>query len=102
MIQFEWDEAKERSNRVKHGITFEDAMAVFDDPDAVFQKDRVVDGELRWHAIGIASEMTILLVAHVIREAFDEADEVIRLISARLATRKEQILYDENRTKDLG
>jgi uncharacterized protein len=102
MIQFEWDKAKARTNRIKHGITFEEATTVFDDPYAIFQKDRVIDGELRWHAIGIASSMTVLLVAHTLRDPSEESHEVIRIISARLATRKEQILYDENRTKDIG
>jgi uncharacterized DUF497 family protein len=102
MIFFEWDEAKAEANWRKHGVQFEDAIAVFDDPDAIFQKDRVVEGELRWFAIGVASGMTLLFVAHTLRESSEDAEEVIRIISARRTTRKEQKLYGENRTKDIS
>lgn len=47
MIQFEWDEAKARSNKRKHGVSFEDAMHIFDDPYAVAEQDRIERGELR-------------------------------------------------------
>src|ERR1700728_1383029 len=102
MILFEWDKAKAETNRRKHGITFEESTTVFDDAYAVFREDRVIDGELRWHVIGVASNMTVLLVAHTLRDPSVGPDEGIRIISARVATRKEKILYDENRTKDLG
>ena len=45
MIQFEWDEGKNRANRLKHGVSFETAALVFDDPFALMHQDRVVDGE---------------------------------------------------------
>jgi uncharacterized protein len=101
MISFEWDPAKARTNRRKHGVTFEDAMHVFEDPYALFEQD-VTDeaGELRWRALGLAGGVVLLLVAHTIRE--EGADEVVRLISARRATRKERSLYDETSAQDLG
>jgi len=50
---FEWDEAKERSNYRKHGVLFEEAAQVFDDPLAVTEQDRIAGGELRWQTIGM-------------------------------------------------
>ena len=52
MTLFEWDEAKAKSNRRKHGIDFDDAIEVFYDPHALVEQDRVVDGELRWQTLG--------------------------------------------------
>lgn len=52
MIEFEWDPNKAKSNERKHGIRFEDAIRVFDDPDAFFREDHSTDNERRWQAIG--------------------------------------------------
>ena len=84
------------------GITFEEAVNVFDDPYAVFGQDRTDDetGELRWQAIGLVEGMVLLLVAHAVRE--EGPDEVIRLISARRATRKERNRYEQTRAQDVG
>ena len=96
MIRFEWDPVKARTNQRKHGIAFEDAMHTFDDPYALFDQDRASEaGEPRWRALGLAGGVMLLLVAHTVRE--EGEDEVVRLISARRATRKERILYDEAR-----
>lgn len=95
MIQFEWDPAKAKSNERKHGIAFEEAVQVFDDPNAIFRQDRVIDGELRWHVLGIAAGITVLFVVHTITDSSD--GEIVRIISARSATRKEQALYDQTR-----
>ena len=70
MIRFEWDIAKERTNRRKHGITFQIARQVFDDPDALVEQDRVEDSELRWQTLGTVSGILLLLVAHTVD--FDE------------------------------
>jgi uncharacterized DUF497 family protein len=95
MVWFEWDEAKARTNERKHGVRFDDAMLVFADPCALMEQDRVESGELRWQTIGLAGGVVLLLVAHTIRDAGTE--EIIRIISARKATRKECKRYDENR-----
>jgi uncharacterized protein len=93
MLHFEWDERKSRANDKKHGIDFETAQLVFDDPLCVTFVDRVVDTEQRWHAIGTVESLIILIVAHTYR---DEPDgEVIRIISARPATLHERRLYAE-------
>jgi len=95
---FEWDEAKARSNQRKHGVSFEDAMLVFRDPFALADQDRVANGELRWQTLGLVSGILLLLVAHTVRNEAD--NEVIRIISARRATRKEQQRYAQNRAKE--
>src|SRR5437588_209059 len=89
MLRFEWAPVKARINEMKHGVAFDDAMAVFEDPYALFEQDRIDEtGEARWQAIGLSGGVTVLLVAHTVRAEGD--DEVVRLISARRATREEQ------------
>ena len=100
MIRFEWDPVKARINHRKHGTVFEDAMDVFDDPHALFEQDRTEGGEQRWQAIGLAGGMVLLLVAHTVRE--EGPDEIVRLISARRANRKERSRYDQTRAQDAG
>jgi hypothetical protein len=101
MIRFEWDPVKARTNQRKHGVAFEDAMHVFDDPHALFEEDRDDEsGELRWHAIGLIGEVAVVLVAHTMRE--EGEDEIVRLISARRATRQERKRYEETRAQDAG
>jgi uncharacterized DUF497 family protein len=90
---------KRSSNRRKHGVSFEDAMHVFDDPYALFEQDRTDEsGGLRWRALGLAGGVAVLLVAHTVRE--ESEDEVVRLISARRATRKERERYEQIRAQD--
>ena len=91
MIRFEWHEAKNRSNNIKHGIDFETAQLVFDDPHCISFVERVSDGEERWHAIGSIENIIVIVVVHTYRE--EASDEVIRIISARRATRHERNLY---------
>jgi uncharacterized DUF497 family protein len=98
MILFEWDESKAKRNERKHGITFEEAMLVFLDPYALVDQDRIEGEELRWQTLGSVEGIVLLLVAHTVRS--EGQDEVIRIISARKATRKERLLYAENREKE--
>ncbi len=98
-MRFEWDEAKNLSNRRKHGVSFEEACTVFRDPLFVSVQDRIKDAELRWLTLGLADGLVLLAVAHTVREETDHGTsvEVIRIISARTATRKERRRYeDEN------
>ncbi len=98
-IRFEWDEAKNLSNRRKHGVSFEEASQVFRDPLYVSVQDRVEGGELRWQTLGLVEGLLLLTVAHTVREERDDGTlvDVIRIISARPATRKERRRYeDEN------
>ena len=93
-MKFEWDGEKNRINQQKHnGIAFESAALVFNDPDTIFRKDRVVGGEQRWHAIGMAVG-AVLLVVHVYRTEYEhENEEIIRIISAREANKRERRVY---------
>ena len=95
VMRFEWDADKNRSNRQKHsGIDFETASRVFGDPSMMLRKDRVVEGEQRWHAIG-AVRRAVLLVVHVYLEEDPNGEETIRIISAREANPAERRIYLE-------
>jgi uncharacterized DUF497 family protein len=87
-----WDEVKNRINRRKHGVSFETAARVFDDPLAVSYVERVVEGEKRWHTISRAGGIAVVLVVHTIEEK--NGEEKIRIISARKAGPRERALYD--------
>jgi len=93
-MRFEWDSGKDRVNQKKHGgIAFESAALVFDDPHVIFCKDRIVDGEQRWHAIG-AAEGAVLLIVHAYRMEYDNGEEeTVRIISAREANQRERRVY---------
>jgi uncharacterized DUF497 family protein len=93
-MSFEWDPEKDRVNRAKHGVAFEDAMVVWDDPSMVLAQDLLATGEPRWIALGRIGVTTILFVVHVYRG--DEGEQRIRIISARKATRHERRKYDED------
>ena len=94
-MRFEWDAGKSRSNQKKHaGIDFETASRVFADPSLMLRKDRVIDGEQRWHGIG-AVRKAVLLVVHVYREENPNGEEIIRIISAREADPRERRIYLE-------
>ncbi len=90
---FEWDPDKERKNIAKHGVSFELATRVWDDPFHVILPDRVENGEQRWHAIGMVGPVAILLVVHANPDT--ESVERVRIIGARKATRRERTLYEE-------
>ena len=93
-MRFEWDPRKAEINKRKHGVSFELAHRVFDDPLHLTAPDREVSTEERWQTTGDVGGAVILLVAHTIRQEDDE--EVIRMISARKATKAERKRYEEN------
>lgn len=92
-VRFEWDPDKAAANLRKHGVAFEIAALAFADPFALTQQDRIEGGEHRWQTLGMVHGVLLLLVAHAIRDAADA--EVIRIISARPATRPERRRYEE-------
>lgn len=99
-IRFEWDPSKAAGNVRKHGVSFEIAMRVFADPFALMAQDRIEGGELRWYTLGMVDDYVLLLVAHTTQEVDEggEPVEIIRIISARAADRKERRRYEqENR-----
>lgn len=91
-INFEWDENKAESNLRKHGVTFIDAAAVFQDPYRISVQDRCEHGEYRWQTIGYSRGIVILLVAYTHRDSHNT--EIIRIISARRATKAERKQYE--------
>lgn len=95
--RFEWDEAKNRSNQRRHGVSFQLATRVFDDPLRASKLERIVDGEERWQTIGLANGPLLLAVIHLV---FDEQidgswQEAIRIISARYAEPWERKQYEK-------
>ena len=92
MLRFEWDERKNKGNRTKHGVWFEEAQSVFSDLHArLFHDPEHSEGEDRFILFGVSSAERTLVVVHCYREA----DSLIRIISARKATRKEVRFYEE-------
>jgi hypothetical protein len=91
-LKFEWDEDKNLSNYRKHGVFFETATLVFDDPDFVMIRDRMVDGEERWQTIGRVRGLLLLLVVHTLVDT--ENEENVRMISAREVTAGERRRYE--------
>jgi hypothetical protein len=91
--RLEWDKGKANANIKKHGVYFEDAALVFDDPCQLSRLDRIEGGEERWQTLGKAGGTVILLVAHTHTDS--DGQEVIRIISARRADKKEQQVYEK-------
>jgi len=91
-VIFTWDENKNRSNYRKHGVFFETAVVVFDDPEFVMTRDRIVEDEERWQTIGLVEGVLLLLVAHTMESRDDE--EIVRIISAREVTARERRRYE--------
>jgi len=89
-MEFEWNLQKSESNLVKHKVSFEEATSVFGDTlSFTFPDNQHSIQEQRYLIIGFSKENRILVISHVYREG-----EAIRLISARLATKKEQKFYE--------
>lgn len=92
-MEFEWDEDKNRANFKKHRVRFEAAVAVFDDPAELSEPALGVHGEMRTQTMGFVAGLAVLFVVHTERRNF-EGGPVVRLISARRASRKERARYD--------
>lgn len=89
-IQFEWDRTKEKSNKRKHGVSFEEARTVFFDEFAVRFFDVDHSGEEdRFIMLGLSFQLRVVLVCHCYREN----ETKIRIISARKANAKEEAAY---------
>lgn len=89
-MEFEWHDTKAKANATKHGVTFEEAMSCFYDPLQIsFYDPDHSDHEAREIMIAHSCKARMLLVCYTLR------DETIRLISARLATKREVKNYEE-------
>jgi uncharacterized DUF497 family protein len=92
---FLWDEEKNKRNQRKHGISFEAAKLVFEDPLHISRQDRSEDGERRWQTIGMVGDVALLLVAHTWEDTEGDGEH-IRIISARCTTRLERKVYEQD------
>lgn len=92
---FEWDENKNISNLHKHGIAFEDVIPIFFENTTLTKQHKVVDGEMRWKTLGKINNAIILFVGHLSYDE-DEDRELIRIITARQATKAEEKEYYDN------
>ena len=91
-MNFEWDENKNQINQRKHGISFEEAQAVFEDEHAIlFDDPDHSESEERFLLIGLDRKTRVCIVSHCYRDT----DGTIRIISARKATKLERSVYDE-------
>ena len=94
MIEFEWDENKNRINIEKHGVSFDEASTVFyDDYAILFDDPDHSDDEDRFLILGITRRENLCIVSHCYRGE----DEIIRIISARKATKQEAKTYNNYR-----
>lgn len=90
MIKFEWDSAKAKANIKKHGVSFEEARSIFYDEFAVqFFDEAHSTSEERFLLLGMSTGGRLLLVCHCEREE----GNIIRIISARKATKTEGTFY---------
>jgi len=95
-VAFEWDDGKNTLNKRKHRISFEEALTVFADNDALLLPDPDHStGEERFILMGFSASLRMLVVCHCYRRS----GEVIRIISARKATKRERADYTKRWTK---
>jgi uncharacterized protein len=87
-MNYEWDEAKNRTNLAKHGLSFEDAEQVFAGRCVTFEDDRFAYGEERLITLGLLGGR-LVVIAHAPR------DEATRIISMRKGNRREKKIYQE-------
>ena len=93
MLLFEWDENKNRINKAKHRVSFEEAQSVFYDENAIVIPDPDHSAlEERFIILGFSLRARLLIVCH----CFRQDENVIRIISARKATAQEARQYDES------
>ena len=88
-ITFEWDDKKNKLNQKLHGIAFEDAKFVFNDPSRIILPDLYHNEEERWLAIGLVSRVLFVVFT-------ERGENIIRIISARAGTKAEERLYNDH------
>lgn len=93
-MDFVWDKNKAEINKEKHGVSFEEAMSVFDDYEAllIYDPDHS-EAEDRFILMGMSSILRVLVVCHCYRDE----NEIIRIISARKATKNERNEYERRK-----
>jgi uncharacterized protein len=93
-LRWKWDEAKNQANKQKHGLSFETAQFVFNDPLAVSRSDSYPEEE-RWQTIGFINGVVVLVVHTYPVYDRESKEEIGRIISARKATKYERRIYEE-------
>ena len=89
LFEFEWDPSKAVANSKKHGVSFLEATTAFDDALSLTEEERGPQGEVRMYTVGRSRAGRLLVVVHTDRTGS------IRIISARLASRRERKAYEE-------
>jgi len=93
-MKFEWNDEKNLTNQEKHGVSFEEAREVFEDPLQISKLDHHFNYfEERWITLGSTKQYQILVVANMFFT--DEGEEIIRIISARRANTNERKSYEK-------
>ncbi len=93
-MRFEWDERKNKTNKKKHGVSFEEASEIFDDPFHLAILDKRFDYfDERWITIGITKKGKVIVAGHLYFFT-ENGEEVTRIISARMATKNERHQYE--------
>ncbi|MGA7713823.1 MAG: BrnT family toxin [Rhizomicrobium sp.] len=92
-MRWTWDAKKNRANKLAHGLSFETALLVFDDPLAASRPDPESEEE-RWQTVGMVGTV-VLFVVHTWPEPEENGEEIGRIISARKATAREKRAYEE-------
>jgi hypothetical protein len=89
-VEFEWDPEKAAGNVRRHRVSFNEAATVLDDPlSTTFPGEAHSEGEMRFVTVGVSQRGRLLVVAHT------ERNDIIRIISARRATRREREFYEQ-------
>jgi len=93
-VNWIWSPDKAAANRSKHGLSFETAVLVFDDPFHASRPDLHPDGD-RWQTIGVVGPVLLLVIRTWPKGVFDGDGAAGRIISARKATARERKVYEE-------
>ena len=93
-MRWTWDQAKNEANLQAHGLSFEAATFVFDDPLSATRVDPYPDEE-RWRTIGMVGNQVVMVVHTWLASETEVGEEIGRIISARKATRREREAYEE-------
>lgn len=92
VVRYEWDPEKAKANLRDHGVSFADAVAVFEDYFALTREDPDVEDEQRFVTLGADANGTLLVVVYTYREP-----NIIRLISAWKANKAQRTQYEKHR-----
>lgn len=92
-MRFEWDPPKAAANVLSHGVSFVEAVTVFDDDFALTRKNPDATDEVRFVTLGLSDVGNLLVIVYTYREP-----EIIRVISAWKANKRQRLLYEEGRS----